>query len=138
MTNPEITPAERELLDEARDIAGRSQAPAREKAGAFVLTRDGRRFPGITIRLDTAAGLSVCAEQVALCAAKAGSAAAIEKVILWIPAAAGAHPCGQCLQIWIELAPGARFLLQRGDDEPQLLDLQQLMPDPFRQFERPS
>lgn len=124
----------RALLTEARSIAHRSQAPAAERSGAIVKTEDGSRFPGVAIQLQPTAGLSVCAEQVALFAARGATRSPIEQIALWVPATAGDHPCGVCLQIWLELAPHARFLLQRGDSDPQELDLKKLLPDAFTHF----
>ncbi len=133
-TDP-LTADELGLLAEARAVARRSLAPPREQAGAVALTAAGGRFPGVAVRLETAVGLSACAEQVALCAARAGGPAPIIAVALWLPAAAGEHPCGRCLQTWRELAPQAPMILQRGDDTPVRLGLDRLLPDPFTHFE---
>lgn len=135
MTRPDTTkPIDRNLLAEARTLARRSNAPGAERAAALAITADGERFPGVAIHLGAAAGLSACAEQVAICAARAASSAPIVTVVLWIPAAAGTHPCGRCLQTWLELARDARFVLQRGEAEPQDLDLLELLPDAFEDF----
>lgn len=126
---------ERALLEEARAIAQRSWAPPSERSGALVVTRDGARYPGVAIRLRSAAGLSACAEQVALSAARGASTSPIETIALWVPQLAGDHPCGKCLQIWLELAPTAHFLLQRGDQKPRLLHLDEQLPDAFTRFD---
>jgi len=130
------SPECRALLDAARETARRSVAPPAERTGAVALTRGGERFPGATVRLPTAAGLSVCAEQVALWAAHAATEDPVELLVVWLPAAAGDHPCGQCLQIWLELARDARLLMQRGDEAPRILSLAALMPDAFLHFKR--
>ncbi len=122
-------------IEEARVVAHRSRATPAESAGAIVVTRDGTRFPGVAVQLTAATGLSVCAEQVALSAARAASSEPIEEIALWIPAAAGQHPCGKCLQVWLELAPKARFRLQRGETAPSELSLRELLPDAFTTFE---
>jgi cytidine deaminase len=123
--------SDRERLKEARAVARRAQTPARDATGAIARTRDGLIFPGVSIRLETCAALSVCAEQVALSSAVAATDEPIEEIALWVPAGAGEHPCGHCLQVWLELAPQARFVFQRGEEEPRLLDLKTLLPDPF-------
>lgn len=125
-------------IDEARSIAHRSQAPQTERTGAIAVTQDGSRFPGVAIHLKAAAGLSACAEEVAICTARGATDSSIEQIALWVPELAGDHPCGKCLQLWRELAPEAGFFLQRGDAEPQELDLHRLLPDAFVQFKRPS
>lgn len=132
---PGVSDEERELLARARHLALHARGPARSHAGALARTRDGALFPGISVQLETAAGLSVCAEQVAMSAARAATSEPIVEIALWIPVAAGEHPCGRCRQVWQELAAGARFILQRGDGEPQVLDLAALLPDPFTHFD---
>ncbi|MBM3316369.1 MAG: hypothetical protein FJY75_00810 [Candidatus Eisenbacteria bacterium] len=134
MTEPRPDAADLAGIDEARAAARRARAPAAERCGALAVTADGGRHPGTTIRLAGAAGLSACAEQIALSAARAAGASPIARLYLWVPAAAGAHPCGRCLQLWRELAPQARCLLQRGDAPPTELDLAALLPEPFTSY----
>ncbi|MCK4303477.1 MAG: cytidine deaminase [Candidatus Eisenbacteria sp.] len=133
-----LEPYDRSPMDEARSLAHRSKAPPAECAGAIAVTRDGSRFPGVAIALSSAAGLSVCAERVAMSSARSATSSPIEEIALWIPKSAGDHPCGICLQIWLELAPKARFLLQRGEGEIQELDLKQLLPDAFTSYDPSS
>lgn len=128
------TPQERAWLDAARATARRSIATPRESAGAIAVSGNGETFPGVAVQLPGSAGLSVCAEEVALCAARAAGATDITHLCLWVGPAAADHPCGACRQIWLELAPRARFLLQRGDAPPRLLSEAKLLPDPFSDF----
>lgn len=134
---PQFRPTEQEqaFLHEARGLAQRSIGPAAQSAGALAITEDGERFPGVGIHLDNSGGLSVCAEQVAMSAARAGSRSPITFIALWVPPTALGHPCGPCRQIWLELAPSARLLLQRGGEAPVLLSAGTLMPDAFTSFE---
>jgi len=122
-------------LAAAREAARRSTAPPREATGALAVTAGGATFAGTAVRLETAACLSICAEHAALCAARAATAAPVELLVLWVPPAAGAHPCGQCLQVWRELAADAPLLFQRGDEPARLLLLEGLLPDAFTHFE---
>jgi cytidine deaminase len=133
-----IDAAEQAHLRAAQRHARRAPGPPRERTGAIAVTADGQSFAGIAVRLETATGLSVCAEQVALCAARAGTEAPVVALLLWVPGAAGRHPCGQCLQIWHELAPEAGLVLQRGDETPQRFELAELMPDAFVDFRPPE
>ncbi|MCK4412466.1 MAG: hypothetical protein KAY32_02860 [Candidatus Eisenbacteria sp.] len=133
-----IGTSDQEHLRMARDHARRAAGPPRERTGAVAITADGKLFPGIAVRLETATGLSVCAEQIALCAARAATDATVVTLVLWVPAAAGAHPCGQCLQVWHELAPEAPLLLQRGTGTPQRFTIGELMPDAFVSFQPPA
>ena len=121
-------------IEEAREIAKRSSAEPANRGGAVVVTEANERFLGVTINLTGCPGLSIAAEQVALCGAKATSTSPIREIALWIPEAAGDLPGGDSLQVWLELAPEASFLLQRGDREPKPLDLATLLPDAFRDF----
>jgi len=125
-----VTAQDREWLATARRLAHRSLAPPARCAGALARTASGGHA-GVAIELDTVPGLSVCAEQVALSAARAAGEADIRALYLWLPAAAGAHPCGRCLQVWRELAPQAPLWRQRGDGQPECLILAELLPDPF-------
>ena len=135
MNLPSITAEECELLAEARELARRSNGPSRERAGAIAVTRDGGRFPGVALRVAGSPALSICAVPVALGAARAGTDAPVTLLVLWIAATAAEQPCGLCLQLWLELAPAARFLRQREDGEPRVLSLAELLPDPFTRFE---
>jgi len=134
MTDEHLPEEDLDLLAEARRNAARSVAPPGEQAGAVVVCEDGRHFAGAAMVLRVP-GLSVCAEQVALSAARAATEAPVAAIALWIPEAAPEHPCGKCLQVWKELAPQARFVFQRGDRPPRLLDLEALLPDAFEHFE---
>jgi len=135
MNEPVILPAERALLAEAGLLARRSVGPPRERAGAIAVTRDGVSFPGVAVWIPGSPTLSVCAVPAALGAARAASSEPVTTIALWIPATASAQPCGLCLQVWRELAPAARFLFQRETGEPEVLSLDERLPDPFTHFE---
>jgi len=128
--------ADRSLIDQARQAAKRSNASPEGRTGAVAETVDGKRFAGAAITVSGALGLSGCAEQIALSAARAASTAKIKTLALWIPKAATDHPCGRCLQICVELAPEATILLQRGDEEPRELTLAELIPEAFTDFKK--
>jgi cytidine deaminase len=135
MPEPVLTDDDRALLAEARELARRSVGPPRERAGAVVRTRDGARFPGVAIRVAGSPALSVCALPVALTAARAGSISPVEAIALWLPVTGADQPCGLCRQIWSELAPATRLLLQREDGPPASLALADLLPDRFSHFD---
>ena len=129
MSQPATSP-----IEQARAIARRANADPARRSGAVAVTEAGERFLGVSVILKNAPGLSVAAEQVALVSAKATSSSPVREIALWVPEAAGALPSGDSLQIWLELAPKATFLLQRGEHEPQTLDLEKLLPDAFKEF----
>jgi cytidine deaminase len=138
MPDPVLTEDDRALLAEARELARRSLGPPRERAGAVARTREGSRFSGVAIRVAGSPALSVCALPVALTAARAATLSPVEAIALWLPATGADQPCGLCRQIWSELAPAARLLLQREDGPPATLALHDLLPDPFTHFDPAS
>ncbi len=122
------------LLRAARRAAGRAQTPDGQRAGAAAETRDGQRFLGAAVGLPELAPLAVCAERVAVWAARAATEAPIERIAIWVEARSRAHPCGTCLQVLRELAPDARLWLQRGDRPAEEIDVESLLPDAFRTY----
>jgi len=135
MTASAFAPEEEELLRAARAAARRAAAPPAGRCGAIAATADGGRFPGATLVAADGAGPCACAERIAVWSARAATSAPVVRLALWVPAPAGHHPCGSCLQILRELAPGAQVLMQRGDDPPRRLDLEFLMPAAFLGFQ---
>ena len=129
-----MTQEEKSPIEQARALSRRASADPSQRCGAVAVTEAGERFPGVSVILKNAPGLSIAAEQAALISAKATSGSPIREIALWVPDAAGPLPSGESLQIWLELAPKATFLMQRGDGEPQSLDLERLLPDAFRDF----
>lgn len=134
-TPPPITRAEAGLLAEARALALASAAPREQQAGAVARTGDGETYPGVGVQLALNPQLSVSAEQAAIYAARAGSEAPIECIALWIAPRARHRPSGLSRQVWIELAPEAPLLLQRGDEPPVRLAPGEGLPDAFLRFE---
>lgn len=126
-----LEPAELSLLQAARATSSRAEVVAPDRCGAMAETADGRRYPGASHHPPTCSGVGACAERVAVWTARAATEAPIVCVALWVPAGAGHHPCGACLQVLQELAPGARLVMQRGDSTPRRLDLAELLPDAF-------
>ncbi len=131
MSDAGLGPAEQSLLQAARATSYRAEVVTPDRCGAMAETADGGRYPGASLHPPDGAGASACAERVAVWTARAATAAPIIRLALWVPAGAGQHPCGTCLQVLQELAPGARLLMQRGDEPPRRLDLAELLPDSF-------
>ncbi len=122
------------LVTKARQIARRSNGRAKDRTGAVAFTDDGQQYVGASFVLPNGTELAVCAEQIALGAARAATSARIEVLAIWIPESAVNHPCGRCLQICLELAPEATILLQRGDESTREFSIQELMPAAFTDF----
>jgi cytidine deaminase len=137
MMEPALGPETLALLRAARAAAVRSVAPAPERCGAVAATADGARFPGASLVPVDGAGPCACAERIAVWSARAATSAPVVHLALWIPTGAGQHPCGSCLQVLLELAPGAELWMQRGDDAPRRLEMSALMPAAFVDF-RPA
>ncbi len=124
-----------QLLQEARQRARSSSAPLGQQCAALARTRDGRTHPGLAVHVPGNPQLSVCAEQAAICAARAATAEPIDCIALWIAPNSPTRPTGSSRQIWLELAPHAPLIVQRGDAPPVRLLAGDSMPDAFVDFE---
>ena len=134
-TPPPVTEAEKQLLAAARELALSSASAREHQAGAIAQTSSGEQFPGVNVHLTLSPPLSVSAEQAAIYAARSGSDAPIDCIALWIAPRAVHRPSGLFRQIWVELAPKAPLLLQRGDEEPVRISPGESLPDAFLSFE---
>lgn len=93
------------LVDAARSCRDRSHVPySKFRAGAAVLTDDGRMVPGVIVE-NVSLGLAMCAERVALFAAVAQGSRPTALALV-APKTSGEQtwPCGACLQVALELA----------------------------------
>ena len=136
--NPEtfsLTESQRNrLIQEAELAAHQAYAPySRFHVGAAVLVASGKIYRGANIE-NASYGLTICAERVALAAAKvAGEEQIVAIALACVDAPPGAPleqklPCGACLQ-WIqELAPDAHIFVS---GEQRTFRLPDLLPHAF-------
>ena len=128
----------KQLLACAAEMVERSYAPySRLRVGAALLSKDGRIFRGCNVE-NAAYGLTICAEQAAVCRAVA------EGVRDWRAIAIRAWngedwadpclPCGACRQVLAEFQPDLIIVTAdpgRGGD-PRVDHLDRLFTKPFR------
>lgn len=124
----------KQLSDEACIAAEQAYAPySKFRVGAAVLGSSGTIYRGANIE-NSCYGLGICAERVALAAARvAGEQDLIGVAVACIDVSADAHvhgglPCGACRQ-WIkELAPNAQIFIA-GETDSYSVD--ELLPKAF-------
>ncbi len=102
------------------------------RVGAVVEAADGRTAEAANVEhvLDWTRGL--CAERVALVAARAAGIVDVRRVTVACASAPGGTPCGGCRQVLAELAPDAEVVIWRGDDAPDVTTVAALLPGAFR------
>jgi len=123
-----------DLLHAARHARGSAYAPYSGFAvGAAVVTGSGKVYAGCNVE-NASYGLTICAERVAI--AKAVSEG--ERVIRAVAIVAGedeiARPCGACLQVMAEFAPGDEPLVIAASSvggEVDVLRLEDYLPQRF-------
>lgn len=119
------------LVASARGAQAYAYAPYSGFAvGAAVLCADGRVFSGCNIE-NASYGATVCAERVALFAARAAGCDKVVALAVVGPSAQPTPPCGICRQVLAELAPGAQVIMAGVDGYCLTLSVADLMPLPF-------
>lgn len=99
--------------------------------GAVLEDADGRAVAGANVEHGADWTRGLCAERVALVAARAAGLAAIRRVFVACAPAPGGTPCGGCRQVLAELAPGADVVLWTGDAAPERTTVGALLPGAF-------
>ena len=121
-----MTDADRELLQQADDVAKRAYAPYSSFfVGAAVRTRDGRVFEGVNVE-NAAYPLGVCAEKTALAKAVSEGVKPGEIEAL----AVTASPCGGCRQ-WFHEFGLDRVIYRSPGGETTVTTPAELLPDTF-------
>ena len=121
-----MTDADRELLQQADDVAKRAYAPYSSFfVGAAVRTRDGRIFEGVNVE-NAAYPLGVCAEKTALAKAVSEGVKPGEIEAL----AVTASPCGGCRQ-WFHEFGLDRVIYRSPGGETTVTTPAELLPDTF-------
>ena len=106
---PELSGADRELLDAAREAMKFSYSPySHFPVGAALRAADGRIFTGCNVE-NISFGLTNCAERTALFKAVSEGARAFTDIA--IAANSAPWPCGACRQALQEFAPDLRILM---------------------------
>ncbi len=125
--------AVQQLIDEARRARDRAHAPYSGFAvGAAARAADGRVFPGCNVEISSY-GLTICAERVALFAARAAGAREIEALAVVGPGNGDVptSPCGACRQVIWDLAGNIDVYLVTPGGNLRVRRTAGLLPDPF-------
>jgi len=129
----ELDEASRRLIEHANRARANAHAPYSGFAvGAAVRCRDGNLFVGCNVEISSY-GLTMCAERVALFAARAAGARELEALAVVGPGAGDTPtpPCGACRQVIWDLAPDIDIYLATPEGAVETRKAEELLPDPF-------
>lgn len=99
--------------------------------GAALLSADGRVFTGSNVE-NASYGLTVCAERVAFFKAVTEGCREFRTLAVAGSGPDPAIPCGACLQVMAEFAPGLKIILVHDNGEYLCYSLKDFLPVPFR------
>ncbi|MDQ3068224.1 MAG: cytidine deaminase [Acidobacteriota bacterium] len=124
-------PAERDLIDAARDAQTRAVAPySHFHVGAALRLRDGRIVTGCNVENATY-GLTVCAERVALLKALSDGEREFTAIAVTADAARPTPPCGACRQLLWEYCGDIPVIMANAREVTMRTSLGALLPEPF-------
>ena len=116
----------------ALTAAGRAVVPASNfRVGAVVEDVHGRLVAAANVEHPADWTRGLCAERVALVAARAAGLGPVRRLHLACVTAPGGTPCGGCRQLIAELAPDAEIVIGRGDAPPDVTTPLALLPGAF-------
>lgn len=141
-TREEIDESARRLIEQASAARANAHAPYSGFAvGAALRTANGNLFLGCNVEISSY-GLTMCAERVALFAARTAGTDEVEAVAVVGPGSGAdpTPPCGACRQVLWDLAPEADVYLATPEGEVRVTTVAELLPEPFgpRQLLRPG
>jgi cytidine deaminase len=99
--------------------------------GAGLYCASGKIYTGVNIE-NSSYSLTMCAERVALFKAISEGEKKIILLLLYSPQAHFTTPCGACLQVLNEFAPGIMVATMNKNEEFKFHPLKTLLPKPFR------
>lgn len=99
------------------------------KVGAAILASDGQIFEGCNVE-NSSYGLTVCAERVAVFHGVAHGQRTFAALAVVCEDDSSCTPCGACLQVLQEFAPGIA-ILTGSYTSPKVFSLAELLPHPF-------
>lgn len=120
-----------QLINEARQAQEKAYAPYSEfSVGAALLTRDGNIYTGANIE-NSSFGLTVCAERVAIFKAVFDGVRSFQTIAITGSGTGYLYPCGACLQVLAEFAPGISIIVSNEKNEIRKYTLKDLLPQIF-------
>lgn len=133
MVDGELQPEE---IDRLVDAAARARANAyapysRFAVGAALLAADGRVFEGCNVE-NGSFGLTICAEQAAVCHAVGAGCREFRAIAVAADTAdAPVTPCGACRQVLGEFNPRLTVICAAPSGDRRILGLDDLLPGRF-------
>lgn len=122
----------RELVRGVERAAAMAHAPySRIRVGAVIYAGADRVYRGMNIE-NSSYSLTICAERVALYHALARGEKDFRLLVLYSPEQDFIVPCGACLQVLNEWAPGLVIATMNRRKEFKFHPLMTLLPRPFR------
>jgi cytidine deaminase len=119
-----------QLIAAARRARRNAYAPySRFRVGAALATRSGKVFTGCNVE-NASYGMTICAERNAVFQAVAAGQRKFAKIAIVAKARGRVRPCGACLQVLAEFAPGIRVIISNGRKTEELA-LSDLLPQRF-------
>ena len=123
----------RQLIDAAAEARRNAHAPySGFPVGAALRASDGAVFPGCNVEISSY-GLTMCAERVALFAARAAGAESFEMLAVVGPGHEDnpTPPCGACRQVIWDLAGDIPVYLATPSGRVECRRASELLPNPF-------
>jgi cytidine deaminase len=121
-----------ELIERAKSARGAAHAPySNFEVGAALVSADGRVFTGCNIE-NSAYGLSMCAERVAIFKAVSEGAHEFTKIAVVTDTENLTPPCGCCRQmIWEFASDSTEVILANLSGDVRTFDIRDLLPEAF-------
>jgi cytidine deaminase len=121
-----------ELIERAKEARIAAHAPYSSfEVGAALVSTDGRVFTGCNIE-NSAYGLSMCAERVAIFKAVSEGAREFTKIAVVTDTESLTPPCGCCRQmIWEFASDGTEVILANLTGDIRAFDIKDLLPEAF-------
>ncbi len=121
-----------ELVQSAKTAMEKAYAPySKFKVGAALLTSNGKIFSGCNVE-NSAYGLSICAEQVAVVKAVSSGETKFKILVIFTPTEGLTSPCGACRQVIAEFNPALKIILINNKGKRKILTMNKLLSSPFK------
>lgn len=121
-----------DLVRMAREARKSAYCPYSHFAvGAVVVSRQGRFYTGANVE-NASYGLTICAERAAIFKAVNAGERELDTLCLCGSDAGYVYPCGACLQVMAEFAPGLKVIVTDQDGHFKEHRLQELLPYQFQ------
>ena len=126
----ELTGADRDLIEAAREIIRRRYKPDWHRVGAALRTRSGRTFAAVHVEAYVSR-LGVCAEAIAIGMAASAGDTEIETIVAVRHTGQVVSPCGMCRELISDYAPNAQVIVP-GPNDHQIVPIETLLPNKYR------